>query len=55
MSVHFRIDRFEVLKEVQEDGVRVDDDLPAEHADKRLDLGGFSDDNSRGLCLPELF
>ena len=44
----------QVLQEVQEDGLRGDDDLPAEHADQGVDRRGPGDRHRRGLRLPEL-
>ena len=55
LSLHIRVDNSEVFKEVQEDGFRGDDDIPAEHANKRMDRVGFVDNNSGSLCVPELF
>lgn len=44
----------EVLQEVQEDGFRGDDDLPAEHADQGVDRRGPGYCNCRGIRIPEL-
>ena len=44
----------EVLEEIQEDGFRIDDDLPAEYAHQRVVGGRFGDNHCRGIRLPEL-
>ena len=54
LPVHTGCDHPEVLKEVQEDALRGDDDFPAEHAHQGLERRGPSYHHCLGLCLPEL-
>lgn len=43
-----------IQQEIQEDGFRGDDDLPAEHADQRVVRGRPRHRHRRGLRIPEL-